>query len=67
MNTRFLLMSTGALVAAVILLCLGGLGEIEFATASLCSNYICDTPQTVEVRQLDSDALLREEHRVGLR
>jgi hypothetical protein len=68
MNTHFLLMSAGALVAAVILLCLGGLGEIELATASQCgANYLCDIPQSAEIRHLDSAALLREERRVGLR
>jgi hypothetical protein len=68
MNIRFLLISAAVLLAAVVLLCLGGLGEIELATASQCgANYLCDTPQTAEVRHLDSDALLREEHRVGLR
>jgi hypothetical protein len=67
MNLRFLLMSVGVLLGAGVLLCLGALGAVELATASQCSNYICDTPQTAEVRQLDSGALLREEHRVGLR
>ena len=68
MSIRFLLISVGVLLGSVVLLCLGGLGEIELATASQCgANYLCDTPQTAEVRHLDSDALLREEHRLGLR
>jgi hypothetical protein len=68
MNLRFLLISAGALLVAVVLLCLGGLGEIELATASQCGgNYLCDIPQTAEVRHLDSDALLREDRRLGLR
>jgi hypothetical protein len=45
MNLRLLLISVGVLFGAVVLLCLGGLGEIELATASQCgANYLCDTP-----------------------
>jgi hypothetical protein len=69
MNLRLLLISVGVLFGAVVLLCLGGLGEIELATASQCgANYLCDTPQTVDARpKLDYSALVREERRIGLR
>jgi hypothetical protein len=69
MNLRFLLISVGVLLGSVILLCLGGLGEIEWAMDSQCgaTNYLCQPPQTAEVRHSDSDALLLAGRRVGLR
>jgi hypothetical protein len=67
MNIRLLLVSAGALLVAVVLLCLGGIGEIELATDSQCYGYLCQ-PQTADVaHKLDYAALMREESRVGLR
>jgi hypothetical protein len=68
MNLRLLLISVGVLFGAVVLLCLGGLGEIELATVAQCSNYLCDTPQTADVLpKFDYAALMREERRIGMR
>jgi hypothetical protein len=68
MNLRFLLISAIILFAAA-LFCVGGLGEIEWATADQCggSSYLCEKPQVAGSRHvLNYAALMRAEHRFGL-
>ena len=68
MNIRLVLIPLSVLLCAGVLLCLGALGAVEFATVDQCgASYLCDVPETAEVRHLDSDALLRAEQRVGQR
>jgi hypothetical protein len=69
MNLRALFLTVGILLAGIVLFLVGGLGAVELATADQCgaTGYLCVPPQTAEVRHLDSNSLLREDHRVGLR
>jgi hypothetical protein len=67
MNARFLLISASVILAAAVLLCVGGLGAIELATAECGANgYLC-VPQQPARHDLDYAALMRAEQRVGLR
>jgi hypothetical protein len=62
MTLSFLVVSVCVLLAATVLLFVGGIAEIEVATASQCdANYLCDIPQTIDApRKLDYAALIPE-------
>ena len=69
MNLRFLLIPA-IIFAAAALFCVGGLGELELATANQCfgSAYLCErTPHVAVARHdLKYAALRRAKHRFGL-
>lgn len=67
MTMHFLLSSAGLLIGAVVLLGLGGLGEIEIATLGQCNGYFCQ-PQIIDIQPKPGDAALtRKDERLGLR
>jgi hypothetical protein len=70
MNLRYLFAALILLLATVALLFVGGLGEVDLLTARDCgpSTYLCEPPPIVSTQpNLTYSALLRAEHRVGLR
>jgi hypothetical protein len=70
MNLRHLFTALVLLLATVVLLFLGGLGEVEVLTARDCgpSTYLCEPRQTGDSQPILTYAsILRAEHRVGLR
>jgi hypothetical protein len=65
MTMHAILAFAGAILCAITLFCLGGLGEIELATSVQCYGYFCE----LQTQQPKSDyvSLMREDERVGLR